>query len=99
MLAAVNAISLAPQVGDDLGRGESTLDRVRRFVAGLPDVDAVCVLSDGDDNPIPGARLVSRPRWTVRDLLAVLEEQAQGRAHLCYFYADCPFLMPGSPRK
>ncbi len=95
MLAAVNAISLAPRARDDLGRGESTLDKVRRFAAALPDVDEVCVLSDGDENPIPGARLVSRPHWSVRDLLAALEEQAQGREHLYYFYADCPFLDAG----
>ncbi len=95
MLAAVNAISLAPQAGEDLGRGESTLDRVRRFAAAIPQIDAVCVLSDREESPIPGARLVSRPRWTVRDLLAALEEQAQGREHLLYFYADCPYLDAG----
>jgi spiro-SPASM protein len=95
MLAAVNAIALSPQVRDDLGRGESTLDKVGRFADALPGVDAVCVLSDRDASPLPGARVVTRPRWTARDLFAALEEQGRGFEHVVYFYADCPFLNAG----
>ncbi len=94
-IAIINGFDLRPQAFRPLLEGESSFSRALEFGRALPGVsDTVVFLSQPATVPA-GARSITRPSWTVAELLSEMVKAAEGCDAVFYFFADCPFLDPG----
>ncbi|MGO9307767.1 MAG: spiro-SPASM protein, partial [Spirochaetia bacterium] len=94
-IAIINGFDLRPQAFRPLLEGESSFSRALEFGRALPGVsDTVVFLSQPAAVPA-GARSITRPSWTVAELLSEMVKAAEGCDAVFYFFADCPFLDPG----
>ncbi|MDR2210278.1 MAG: spiro-SPASM protein [Spirochaetaceae bacterium] len=67
------------------------LERARSF----PGTEKVLVLAgEGTELPEVSGPVISRPEWTVSELLRVLSEESSGYDFAYYAWADTPFLDP-----
>ncbi len=91
-VVCINAIGLTDYATMPIADGESAVDRVKRFVAGLPDVKGIVTLADsGKPTPFTYDRIDFTSRDS-RSLVEALIQAGEGADQLLYLYGDCPFL-------
>ncbi|MDR2073289.1 MAG: spiro-SPASM protein [Spirochaetaceae bacterium] len=87
--------SLDPLAFKPLYGGQSAFSLALERAGSFPGTEKILVLAgQGADLPeIPG-QVITRPKWTVPDLLQVLSEESSGYDFAYYAWADTPFLDP-----
>ncbi|HUX12678.1 MAG TPA: spiro-SPASM protein [Spirochaetia bacterium] len=91
-VVCVNAVGLTDYATMPIAGGESAVDRVKRFVASLPDVNRIVTLADaGKPTPFPYERIDLASRDSA-SLIEALIRAAAGAEQLLYIFGDCPFL-------
>ncbi|NBB91528.1 MAG: spiro-SPASM protein [Spirochaetes bacterium] len=95
----IDATALSEYASVPLAGGPSAIERVRGYVAALPNVEKTTILADPDT---PGAvtagnghtSVITRDSWDTASLMPALKEAAGEAEALLFCRADAPFLDP-----
>jgi len=71
---------------------DTAFERALKAAAGLPGVEKIVVLGDGDLCRDKECELVTRPAWTGRNLLEAMDTCSEGFDDIFFFHADYPLL-------
>jgi spiro-SPASM protein len=73
-------------------KGETVLEKVKKFTEKLPEIESVVVLLKQDEELDAAYKKIIKERWTEEDLFSVFSEFSQQYSNLFYYWGDYPLL-------
>jgi spiro-SPASM protein len=93
----INAVGITDYALQPLSGGISSFESVLKYARTLPEISTLLCIGGIEGIPRPAAekyqvRQVLKEKWTVRELLRVMEAELHGMDLLFYVYGDTPLL-------
>ena len=101
MLLVLYAGNLSGQALESLKNGKSSFEMALEQVRKISGINKIVILEG--NLPLPmvdkDIQTIKKDFWSVNDLLETLISLSAGFDHICFAWADCPFLDPGLAEK